>query len=86
MLGSAPSARRLNGSNNSSEFRGPSSEASRAGKSELGTRNPLLVRETPVPGPVPRYEIPEWRVRYGVVGGITGQDADSTSGSGPRHR
>ncbi len=27
--------------------------------------------ETPLPGPVPRYEIPGWRERFGVVAGIT---------------
>lgn len=32
-----------------------------------------LLREEAVPGPVPRFEIPEWRRRYGVVGGITGR-------------
>jgi polyphenol oxidase len=29
------------------------------------------VVEVLVPGPVPRYEIPEWREQYGVVAGIT---------------
>jgi polyphenol oxidase len=33
--------------------------------------------EAAVPGPVPRYEIAEWRTRYGVVAGITGR------GNGP---
>jgi YfiH family protein len=31
------------------------------------------IRETLVPGPVPRYEIPGWRERFGVVAGITGR-------------
>ncbi|HEX5387632.1 MAG TPA: polyphenol oxidase family protein [Gemmatimonadales bacterium] len=31
------------------------------------------VREAPVAGPVPRFEIPGWRKRYGVVAGITGR-------------
>jgi YfiH family protein len=35
------------------------------------------IRETPVPGQVPRFEIPGWQERYGVVAGITGR------GSGP---
>ncbi len=29
--------------------------------------------ESPVPGPVPRFELAEWRERYGVVAGITGR-------------
>ena len=31
------------------------------------------IRETPVPGGVPRFEIPDWRAKYGVVAGITGR-------------
>jgi polyphenol oxidase len=31
----------------------------------------LALTETPVDGPIPRYEIPQWRERYGVVAGIT---------------
>jgi YfiH family protein len=31
------------------------------------------LREDRVSGPVPRYEIPGWRERYGVVAGITGR-------------
>jgi YfiH family protein len=30
-------------------------------------------REIPLPGPVPRLEIPGWRERYGVLAGITGR-------------
>ncbi len=41
--------------------RGPESQSSRA------------VREIPVPGAVPRFEIPRWRERFGVVAGITGR-------------
>jgi purine-nucleoside/S-methyl-5'-thioadenosine phosphorylase / adenosine deaminase len=32
-----------------------------------------LVRERPVEGQVPRFEIPGWRERFGVVAGITGR-------------
>ena len=32
-----------------------------------------LLAEQPVPGPVPRYEIPGWRERFNVVAGITGR-------------
>lgn len=31
------------------------------------------IEESPVPGAVPRFEIPEWRERFGVVAGITGR-------------
>lgn len=34
-----------------------------------------LLREAPLPGDVPRYEIPGWRERFGVVAGITGRGA-----------
>ena len=33
----------------------------------------MILRESPVAGPVPLYEIPEWHNRYGVVAGITGR-------------
>jgi copper oxidase (laccase) domain-containing protein len=33
----------------------------------------LSVRETPVPGPIPRYEIPGWEEQFGVIAGITGR-------------
>ena len=29
--------------------------------------------EAPVPGPVPRFELPEWRERFRIVAGITGK-------------
>jgi YfiH family protein len=35
--------------------------------------SPTLLREIPIPGPVPRFEIPGWRERFGVVAGITGR-------------
>jgi YfiH family protein len=38
-----------------------------------------LVREIPLPGTVPRFEIPGWRERYGVLAGITGRG----EGGGP---
>jgi YfiH family protein len=34
------------------------------------------VRESPVAGDIPRYELAEWRERYGVVAGITGRPFD----------
>ena len=33
-----------------------------------------------MPGPVPRFEIPGWRERYGVVAGITGRGAEPGRG------
>ena len=35
--------------------------------------SPVRVKEEPLPGAVPRYEIPGWRQRFGVVAGITGR-------------
>jgi hypothetical protein len=57
--------------NPSSEFRVPSSQA--GSTVERGTRNAEPVRELPVPGSVPRFEVPGWRARYGVAAGITGR-------------
>jgi copper oxidase (laccase) domain-containing protein len=31
----------------------------------------MTLRESPAPGPVPLYELTQWRERYGVVAGIT---------------
>ncbi len=39
-----------------------------------------LVREQPVAGPVPRYEIPGWRERFGVVAGISGRGDEPGTG------
>ena len=39
----------------------------RAGHAEAGS----TVSEAPQPGPVPRFEIPHWRERFGVVAGVT---------------
>jgi YfiH family protein len=33
--------------------------------------------ETKVPGQVPRFELPEWRERFGVLAGITGRGEES---------
>ncbi len=38
------------------------------------------LRETALPGPVPRHEVPGWRERFGVVAGITGRGADGGRG------
>lgn len=42
---------------------------------EIESQSPS-VRETPVPGNVPRFEIPGWREQYGVVAGITGRGSE----------
>ena len=34
---------------------------------------PALLREVPVAGEVPRFEVPGWREKYGLVAGITGR-------------
>ena len=34
---------------------------------------PIAILEVPLPGPIPRFEIPGWRERFGVVAGITGR-------------
>ncbi len=35
----------------------------------------MIIRELPAAGPVPLYELAEWRERYGVVAGITARGA-----------
>jgi YfiH family protein len=39
-----------------------------------------FLRETPVSGIVPRFEIPGWSERYGVVAGITGRGSEPGRG------
>jgi YfiH family protein len=34
------------------------------------------LKEVPVPGAVPRWEVPTWQDRYGVVAGLTGREFD----------
>jgi YfiH family protein len=38
------------------------------------------IREVPIPGPVPRFEIPGWRESYGVIAGITGRGSEPGRG------
>jgi polyphenol oxidase len=59
--------------------RGSEAAGQRGGGEEKGSwgRKPWpVVRETPVPGPIPKFEIPGWRERYGVIAGITGRGFD----------
>jgi len=37
-----------------------------------------IVDERPVPGPVPLWEVPGWRERFGVVAGVTGRGDNPT--------
>jgi copper oxidase (laccase) domain-containing protein len=39
-----------------------------------------VTREQPLPGPIPCYELAEWRARYGIVAGITGRGESGGSG------
>ena len=67
-----------------------SGAAGRRGKTsaEKGERRGALpapfvaseLREIPVPGAVPRLEIPGWREQYGVIAGITGRGAEPGRG------
>jgi YfiH family protein len=51
-----------------------------AGKRGRGEAEAVELREVPVPGPVPRFEIPGWRELYGVVAGVTGRGSDPGRG------
>jgi hypothetical protein len=53
--------------------------AERRGGSITGRKSSEL-REAPVPGAIPRFDIPGWREQYGVVAGITGRGADPGRG------
>ena len=59
-------------------------KAGKRGSGEVkGARAPFVaseLRELPVPGSVPRFEIPTWRERYGVIAGITGRGTDPGRG------
>lgn len=44
------------------------------------TTDPGVLREEEVGGAVPRFEVPGWRTRFGVVAGITGRGAATGRG------
>ncbi len=44
-------------------------------------RQPRVASEVPLAGAVPRWEVPGWRERFGVVAGVTGR-GDGTAGAG----
>jgi copper oxidase (laccase) domain-containing protein len=41
---------------------------------------PVTLREIPLAGEVPRFEVPGWRERYGLIAGITGRGAGTGHG------
>jgi polyphenol oxidase len=54
---------------------------SASGKSQKTlTQSTGEVSEIPVPGPLPRFEIPGWRDQYAVAAGITGRGAEPGRG------
>jgi copper oxidase (laccase) domain-containing protein len=55
--------------------RGSGEAGKRDGESE-GEPPSLQIRESQIPGAIPRFEIPGWQERYGVTAGITGRDFD----------
>jgi polyphenol oxidase len=57
--------------------RGGGAGAPWAGGRQGSRDNLQSLSEIPVPGPIPRFEIPGWQKQFGVVAGITGR------GSGP---
>jgi purine-nucleoside/S-methyl-5'-thioadenosine phosphorylase / adenosine deaminase len=65
------------------DSRGESGKAGRRGSSSSGSQKdqlPVRVAEAPAAGSLPRFEIPGWRERYGVVAGITGRGTESGRG------
>ena len=52
-----------------------------AGKRESGEgKNSTELREVPVPGTIPRFEIPSWQEKFRVVAGITGRGSPEGRG------
>lgn len=63
---------------------GGSGAAGQRGRSSAESHSSQItsaaVPEVPVPGPVPRFEVPGWRQWYGVVAGITGRGDEGGRG------
>jgi purine-nucleoside/S-methyl-5'-thioadenosine phosphorylase / adenosine deaminase len=60
-----------------------SGEAGKRGSGKAESAHSFVaseLRETPVPGAIPRFEIPGWHERYGVIAGITGRGAEPGRG------
>ena len=66
---------RQQGSGAAGQAGSPSTESQ-----QVQVRSGRKVTEVSVPGLVPRFEIPEWRERYGVVAGITGRGLEPGPG------
>ena len=52
----------------------------KAGKRVSGEAETVELREVPIPGPIPRFEIPGWREQHGVIAGVTGRGSDPARG------
>jgi len=57
-----------------------SGEAGKRGSKRAIESEWVGIRETPIRGPVPRFEVPGWRERYGVIAGITGRGTEPGRG------
>jgi purine-nucleoside/S-methyl-5'-thioadenosine phosphorylase / adenosine deaminase len=57
-----------------------SGKAGQQGDKGTGAQASRFVRETSIPGKIPRFEIPGWRERYHVIAGITGRGSESGRG------
>jgi polyphenol oxidase len=59
-----------------------SGAAGQRGTEKVQERRPeaIQISETPIEGPVPRFEIRAWRKEYGVVAGITGRGMEAGRG------
>jgi copper oxidase (laccase) domain-containing protein len=51
-----------------------------SGEGEVVHTGAPELREVPISGPVPRFEVPGWREQHGVVAGVTGRGSDSGRG------
>jgi copper oxidase (laccase) domain-containing protein len=62
--------------------RGGAGARSRAGGKRVSGegKNSTELREAPVPGTIPRFEIPSWQEKFGVVAGITGRGSPEGRG------
>lgn len=59
--------------------RGGGAAGQRGSKGEIESQS-VRIREIPVPGSIPRFEISGWREQYGVVAGITARGSDPGRG------
>lgn len=59
---------------------GRGAERAPLGSHGIDVTSSATVREKPTPGTIPRYEIPGWRERYGVIAGVTGRGSAAGRG------